>query len=439
MNDLNLYRYILVNKMALLNVEEQINITMGYLSSLQSAKDINADDFIKNFYKDRLNAEYIVNNNIFDILFDIYFDIYFALNPPIAIAKLTEEIFYDEDGKEVYDEKKKPYVTLNDDAWKANSNRYYYYDILYEANKYYLTNLNSQSTFIDILMGVLTNFILNTNYYYQMLPDPPSTSTTETGETVAVDPSYFRYEHTNLQRSYFIFWKFVFTQLKDIFLLPEEIDIETALRELANNILTYFVQNNLDFVKIIIDIYYNFLPESSTVFTNIDEQLHLISRQALINNEPILIKNNTKSNKENKPSILNKTIDNYTKRRKPISGTTATMSGTTTSGKSKSKFVTQRRKPISGTTAIGITTSGATARDKFKSVTSGKSKSVIKRKPTIDINTIFKLNNPQRELFPIQEQSAYGGGRKRTHRRKKNKRKSIKRKNKKTRKYRKKL
>ena len=422
--------------MALLNVEEQINTTMGYLSSLQSTDDINADDFIKNFYKDRLNAEYIVNNNIFDILFDIYF----ALNPPVAIAELTEEIFYDEDGKEVYYKNKKPYVTLNDDAWKANSKRYYYYDILYEANKYYLTNLNSQSTFIDILMGVLTNFILNTNYYYQMLPDPPSTSTTETGETVAVDPSYFRYEHTNLQRSYFIFWKFVFTQLKDIFSSTEEIILETALRELANNILTYFVQNNLDFVKIIIDIYYNFLPESSTVFTNIDEQLDLISRQALINNEPILIKNNTKSNKENKPSILNKTIDNYTKRRKPISGTTATMSG-----KSKSKFVTQRRKPISGittrdtTTTSGITTSGTTARDKFKSVTSGKSKSVIKRKPTIDINTIFKLNNPQRELFPIQEQSAYGGGRKRTHRRKKNKRKSIKRKNKKTRKYRKKL
>ena len=422
--------------MALLNVEEQINTTMGYLSSLQSTDDINADDFIKNFYKDRLNAEYIVNNNIFDILFDIYF----ALNPPVAIEELTEEIFYDEDGKEVYDKNNKPYVTLNDDAWKANSNRYYYYDILYEANKYYLTNLNSQSTFIDILMGVLTNFILNTNYYYQMLPDPPSTSTTETGETVAVDPSYFRYEHTNLQRSYFIFWKFVFTQLKDIFSSTEEIDIKTALRELANNILTYFVQNNLDFVKIIIDIYYNFLPESSTVFTNIDEQLDLISRQALINNEPILIKNNTKSNKENKPSILNKTIDNYTKRRKPISGTTATMSG-----KSKSKMVTQRRKPISGittrdtTTTSGITTSGTTARDKFKSVTSGKSKSVIKRKPTIDINTIFKLNNPQRELFPIQEQSAYGGGRKRTHRRKKNKRKSIKRKNKKTRKYRKKL
>jgi len=422
--------------MALLNVEEQkINITMGYLSSLQSAEDINADDFIQNFIYS-LDAEYIVNNNIFDILFDIYF----ALNPPVAIAKLTEEIFYDEDGKEVYDENKKPYVTLNDDAWKANSNRYYYYDILYEANKSYLTDLNSQSTFIDILMGVLTNFILNTNYYYQMLPDP-GTSTTETGQTVEVDPSYFRYEHTNLQRSYFIFWKFVFTQLKDIFLLPEEIDIETALRKLANNILTYFVQNNLDFVKIIIDIYYNFLPESSTVFTNIDEQLDLISRQALINNEPIRIKNNTKSNKENKSGILHKTIDNYTKRRKPISGTTATMSG-----KSKSKFVTQRRKPISGittrdtTTTIGTTTSGTTARDKFKSVTSGKSK----RKPTIDINTIFKLNNPQRELYTLQEQPAYGGGRKRTHRRKKNKRsknkrKSIKRKNKKTRKYRKKL
>jgi hypothetical protein len=428
--------------MALLNVEEQkINITMGYLSSLKTTDDINADDFIQNFiYNDRLNAEYIVNNNIFDILFDIYF----ALNPQVAIAELTEEIFYDEDGKEVYDKNKKPYVTLNDDAWKANSNRYYYYDILYEANKSYLTDLNSQSTFIDILMGVLTNFILNTNYYYQMLPDP-GTSTTETGQTVEVDPSYFRYEHTNLQRSYFIFWKFVFTQLKDIFSSSEEIVIETALRELANNIYYYFVQNNLDFVKIIIDIYYNFLPETSTVFTNIDEQLDLISRQALINNEPIRIKNNTKSNKENKSSILNKTIDNYTKRRKPVSGTTATMSG-----KSKSKFVTQRRKPISGittrdtTTTSGITTSGTTARDKFKSVTSGKSKSVIKRKPTIDINTIFKLNNPQRELYTLQEQSTYGGGRKRTHRRKKNKRSKNKhsknkRKNKKTQKYRKKL
>ena len=137
------------------NVEEQkIYITMSYLSSLQSVEDINADDFIQNFIyndnlDDNLDAEYIVNNNIFDILFDIYF----ALNPPVAIEELTEEIFYDEN--------KKPYVTLNDNAWKANSNRYYYYDILYEANKYYLTNLNSQSTFNDILTGVLTNFILN--------------------------------------------------------------------------------------------------------------------------------------------------------------------------------------------------------------------------------------------------------------------------------------
>ena len=368
------------------NVEEKkIYTTMSYLSSLKSVEDVNADDFIQNFiYNDNLDSGYIVNNNIFDILFDIYFD----LNPPVAIEELTEEIFYDEN--------KKPYVTLNDNAWKANSNRYYYYDILYEANKYYLTNLNSQSTFIDILMGVLTNFILNTNYYYQMLPDP-GTSSTDTVET-------FIEQHNYLQKLYFIFWKFVFTQLKDIFSSTEEIILETALRELANNILTYFVQNNLDFVKIIIDIYYNFLPESSTVFTNIDEQLRSKSNtQSLINNEPIRIKNNTKSNKENKSRVLNRTIG------KSTIGKSKT--GKSTIGKSKTG--TKRRKSTSGTT------------------TSGKSiKSVI--------NTMFKLNNPRRELFPIPEEVSVGG-RKRTRRIKKNKRSKNKRKNKKTRKYRKKL
>lgn len=377
------------------NVEEQkIYITMSYLSSLQSVEDINADDFIQNFIyndnlDDNLDAEYIVNNNIFDILFDIYF----ALNPPVAIEELTEEIFYDEN--------KKPYVTLNDNAWKANSNRYYYYDILYEANKYYLTNLNSQSTFNDILTGVLTNFILNTNYYYQMLPDP-GTSSTDTVET-------FIEQHNYLQKSYLFFWKFVFTQLKDIFSSTEEIDLETALRELANNILTYFVHNNLDFVKIIIDIYYNFLPDYSTVFTNINEQLRSISyTQSLINNEPIRIKNNTKSNKENKSRVLNRTI------------------GKSTIGKSisgKSKTGTKRRKSTSGTT------SGTTS-VKSKIGTSGKSKKSV-------INTMFKLNNPRRELFPIPEEVSVGGS-KRTRRRKKNKRKN-KRKNKKTRKYRKRL
>ncbi len=358
---------------------------MKYLNSLQSVEDINSDDFIQ-------NAEYIVNNNIFDILFDIYF----ALNPPVAIEEeLTEEIFYDKN--------KKPYVTLNDDAWKANSNRYYYYDILYEANKYYLTNLNSQSTFNDILTGVLTNFILNTNYYYQMLPDP-GTSSTDTVET-------FIEQHNYLQKSYLFFWKFVFTQLKDIFSSTEEIKLETALQELANNILTLFLSlSNLDFVKIIIDIYYNFLPDSSTVFTNIDEQLRSISNtQSLINNEPIRIKNNTKSNKENKSRVLNRTIGKSTIGKSTI--------GKSTIGKSKTG--TKRRKSTSGTTSV-----------KSKIGTSGKSKS--------GINTMFKLNNPRRELFPIPEEISVGGS-KRTRRKKKNKRSKNKRKNKKTRKYRKRL
>ena len=234
-----------------LNVEEQrINITMGYLNNLKSVEeDINADDFIQNFiYNDNLDAEYIVNNNIFDILFDIYF----VLNPSsVVIINLQK-------GKHI-----------SDDEWQQNSMRYNYYDILYDINENYLNIINaskSNTSTDTLMMGVLTNFILNTSYYYSMLPDP---GTSETELSIEVEPTYFIDEHNNLQKLYFILWKFVFTKLKDIFLSGELFDaktLEIKLQALAKNI-SVFVSSNVDFIKIIYNIYNNFLVDSGENFT----------------------------------------------------------------------------------------------------------------------------------------------------------------------------
>ena len=248
-----------------LNVEEQrINTTMAYLNNLKSvedinaddinaddinADDINADDFIKQvIVKDNLDAEYIVNNNIFDILFDIYF----VLNPSsVVIINLQK-------GEHILDSE-----------WQKNSKRYNYYDILYDINEKYLDIINaskSNTSTTTLMMGVLTNFILNTSYYYSMLPDP---GTSETELSIEVEPTYFIDEHNNLQKLYFILWKIVFTQLKDIFLSGELFDaktLEIMLQTLANNI-SVFVSSNVDFIKIIYNIYNNFLVDFGENFT----------------------------------------------------------------------------------------------------------------------------------------------------------------------------